>query len=182
MRVISGKAKGRKLKAPLRARPLTNRAKEALFNILRDQVENASFLDLFAGSGQVGIEALSRGAEKAVFVELDRKAIPIIKGNLKVTGFESQAKVINLDAARSIGILNDTFDLIFLGAPYGSLELEKTLEALASKDLLKPNGWLIAEHRKQDALQKSYGELKEFRSEKYGETELTFYEHSSLSG
>ncbi|MFH1577028.1 MAG: 16S rRNA (guanine(966)-N(2))-methyltransferase RsmD [Candidatus Margulisiibacteriota bacterium] len=179
MRVISGKAKGKKLKAPSQARPLTDRAKEALFNILRNKVVDSAFLDLFAGSGAVGIEALSRGAEKAVFVDLDRKAVSIIRENLKNTGLAEQADVYANDAVSALKVLGSKlsrFDLIFLGAPYDSPALESTLEKIGELDLLKRSGVVIAEHRKQHKLLNEYGQLKIFREEKYGETVFGFYE------
>ena len=178
MRVISGKAKGKRLKAPSQARPLTDRAKEALFNILRGKVVTCSFLDLFAGSGAVGIEALSRGADKVVFVESNRKAVGIIRENLDNTGFSEQADVYAVDAIRALKLLGGKkakFDIIFLGAPYDSPILEKTLEKLGELELLKHTGVVIAEHRKQHKLQEEYGRLKIFRENKYGETVLGFY-------
>lgn len=178
MRVISGKAKGKRLKAPSQARPLTDRAKEALFNILRGKVVDCSFLDLFAGSGAIGIEALSCGARKAVFVELDRKAVSIIRQNLKNTELTELADVYALDvlhALRILGRKKTKFDIIFLGAPYDSPTLEKALEKLGELELLKHTGVVIAEHRKQHKLQEEYGRLKIFRENKYGETVLGFY-------
>lgn len=185
MRVISGKAKGRKLKAPSRARPLTDRVKEALFNILREKVEGSYFLDLFAGSGAVGIEALSRGAKIAFLVEFDRRAVQVIRENLASTGLADEAEVYAVDVIRAIKIFykkKAKFDIIYLGAPYDSPWLEKALEKLSESDLLAKDGVIIAEHRKQHTIQTEYSKLKAFREARYGETVLTFYENSHLSG
>lgn len=185
VRVISGKAKGRKLKAPSQARPLTDRAKEALFNILRERVADCLFLDLFAGSGAVGIEALSRDGRRAVFIEENRQAIKIIKANLQVTELADLAEVYAVDAARGLKILarqEKQFNLIFVGAPYDDPALEEVLSILGEGQYLKPAGLVIAEHRKQHQLSDQFGCLKAGREARYGETVLKFYEESNLSG
>ena len=184
MRVISGRAKGKKLRAPKHSRPLTDQAREALFNILKGKVENCYFLDLFAGSGAVGIEALSRGAKIAILVELNRKAVKTIRENLKNTEFSDRAEVYAVDVIRALNLLDRKqakFDIIFLGAPYDSPVLEKALIKLGQANLIKGSGVVIAEHRKQRALQDKYGKLNSFRDARYGETVLTFYESRDLS-
>jgi 16S rRNA (guanine(966)-N(2))-methyltransferase RsmD len=173
------------LKAPSRARPLTDQAKEALFNILREKVTDCYFLDLFAGSGAVGIEALSRGAEIAIFVELNRKAVQVIRENLGNIGFSDRSEVYAVDVIRALNLLSRKqvkFDIIFLGAPYDSPALEKALIKLGETDLIKGNGIAIAEHRKQQRLHEKYGKLKSSRETRYGETVLTFYESRDISG
>ncbi|MFH1541834.1 MAG: 16S rRNA (guanine(966)-N(2))-methyltransferase RsmD [bacterium] len=178
MRVISGKAKGTKLKAPDSARPLTDRAKEALYNILRAKVVEASFLDLFAGSGAVGIEALSRGAKAATFVELDRKAIAIIKENLAAARLQEPVEIIPLDVIKALKILTKSgqkFDIIYLGAPYDSPALPEALNLIGSAQLLNTKGIVIAEHRRQHQVEDVYGNLKAIRQERYGETVFKFF-------
>jgi 16S rRNA (guanine(966)-N(2))-methyltransferase RsmD len=178
MRVISGKAKGKKLVAPPDARPLTDRVKEALFNILRARVQGADFLDLFAGSGAVGIEALSRGGRLAFFVESNRKAVAIIRENLQKTGLLDQAEVFSMDSIKATQLLarrKARFDVIFIGAPYDSPALEQVLILLGKLNLHKEQGVVIAEHRKQHKICEQYGELKLFRNAKYGETMLSFF-------
>lgn len=162
----------------MRARPLTDQAKEALFNILREKVQDRVFLDLFAGSGAVGIEALSRGARKAVFVELNRKAVAVIHQNLAETGLAGGADVYAKDVLRALKLLarnGEKFDVVFLGAPYDSPALEKALEIIGAADMLREGGILVAEHRRQHRLQEAYGGLKLFRETRYGETVLSFY-------
>lgn len=181
MRVIAGKAKGLKLKTPPKSRgvrPLTDQAREALFNILGERTFEASFLDLFAGTGAVGIEALSRGAQLAFFVELDRGNAALIRQNLELTGFADRGEIYNLDAVRALDILGKKgakFDLIFLGAPYGSPALEAALVKLPESGLLTAGGVVIAEHRKQSNLPAEYGNLKLAREARYGETVLSFF-------
>jgi 16S rRNA (guanine(966)-N(2))-methyltransferase RsmD len=153
MRVISGKAKGRKLKSPKlsrgrRVRPLSDQAKEALFNILGAKVVDSHFLDLFAGTGAVGIEALSRGARISIFVELDRKVVATIRENLDITELGDSAEVYSLDVLRAIKVLDSKgakFDVIFLGAPYGSPNLNKAMELISASGLVAPGGILVAE-------------------------------------
>lgn len=186
MRVISGIAKSKKLKVPPgKIRPLSDQAKEALFNILQNKIAGCYFLDLFAGSGAVGIEALSRGATLSIFVELDKKTVQVIRENLENCGFSDRAEVYALDVIRALKILKHKeakFDIIFLGAPYDSPKLEEALQQLADGNLLKVDGVVIAEHRRQHKLEGAYGKLQSFREAKYGETVLTFYENCSLSG
>jgi len=185
MRVISGKAKGKKIKAPKgNIRPLSDQAKEALFNILQNKVADAYFLDLFAGTGAVGIEALSRGATLSIFVELDRKTVRVIRENLEHCEVSDRAEVYALNVLRALKILKKKgakFDIMFLGAPYDSPNLEKALEQLSDGSLLREKGLVIAEHRKQHQIEDSYGILQKFKEAKYGETVLAFYENSSLS-
>jgi 16S rRNA (guanine(966)-N(2))-methyltransferase RsmD len=185
MRVIAGIAKGKRLKAPKgNIRPLSDQAKEALFNILQNKVADSYFLDLFAGTGSVGIEALSRGAKLSFFVEFNKKHVQVVRENLADCGFSDRAEVYALDVLRALKILKRKgakFDIIFIGAPYDSPVLEKVLLELGEAESLKKSGIVIAEHRKQHKLQDEYGNLKMFREAKYGETVLTFYEDRDLS-
>ncbi len=187
MRVIAGKAKGRRLKVPKlsrsrRLRPLIDLARGALFNILGVQIEGSAFLDLFAGTGSVGIEALSRGARLAFFVEFDRKTVQTLRENLKDAGFEAQAEVYVLDVRRAIKLLNSKgakFDFVFLGAPYDDPVLEEALELLSYSRLLRENGLAIAEHRFKHGLNENYGRLFKCRQARYGDTVLTFYQNKT---
>lgn len=186
MRVIAGKAKGRKLKVPRlsrdrRVRPLTDQAKEALFNILGERVPDSYFLDLFAGTGSVGIEALSRGARLAIFVELDRKVVSTIRENLAACGLDDSAEIYSLDVLRAIKLLNSNkcrFDIVFLGAPYDSPALEKALEMIAQSNIIKEDGVVVAEHRAKHAIAPSYGDFFDVRDARYGDTVLSFYKRS----
>lgn len=179
MRVISGSAKGRKIKVPkTNLRPLSDQAREALFNILAAKVPDCDFLDLFAGSGSVGLEALSRGARLSIFVEMHRKSVEVIRENLSDLGFSDRAEVFAIDVLRAIKIFTQKgakFDIIFLGAPYGSPDLRKVLELIGNHKLLRPKGVIIAEHRFKSVLDDAFGNLTQFREERYGDTIFTFY-------
>ncbi len=181
MRVISGTAKKRRLKTPkgYNVRPTADRVKEALFNILGERVPGCKFLDLFAGAGNIGIEALSRGAVDVVFVENDIKNIRIIKENLKITGLEEQAELICKDVLNAIVILGmrkKQFDIIFLDPPYLKNYETGVLLAIASHGLLSPGGMVIVESNIKSRPPGGAKNLKTIRQEKYGDTMLSFYQ------
>ena len=164
-----------------RVRPLTDQARGALFNILAAKIGGSSFLDLFAGTGAVGIEALSRGAETAVFVELNRLAVALVRENLELTKLAGRAEVFALDVLRAIKLLDAKgarFDLIYLGAPYDDPVLAASLELIAGTGLLKPGGIVVAEYRRQQVIAESFGGLARVREARYGETVLGFYRPS----
>lgn len=166
-------------------RPTSGRVKEALFNILGDLVVGCCFLDLFAGTGNIGIEALSRGAEVAVFVDNDIKNISVIKKNLAITGFESCARVIHLDVEDALKLLGKEgckFDLIFIDPPYLKGFETNTLAGIASHGLLKPEGKVIVESSKKDYLPRGVEDIKIIRQEKYGDTLLSFYVKNDWEG
>ena len=183
MRVIAGSAKGKNLKFPKlskdkRLRPLTGRAKEALFNILVNKNPDARFLDLFAGTGSVGIEALSRGASLAIFVEIDRKIVEILRENLALTGFQDRAEVYALDVIKALKVIDNAggkFDIVFIGAPYGNPVLEAALGTISGTGVVDTGGVVIAEHSSRDEVPDSFGSLKKFRDARYGDTVLSFY-------
>lgn len=122
MRVIAGKARSLPLKTPagMNTRPTTDRIKETLFNMLQSQIADSVFVDLFSGSGSIGIEALSRGANKAYFIESDRKAVECIRDNLNFTKFSDQAQVLAQDAVSGVYSIKEAADIIFMDPPYGS--------------------------------------------------------------
>jgi 16S rRNA (guanine(966)-N(2))-methyltransferase RsmD len=174
MRVITGTARGRKLREPLdnKIRPTTDMVKEAIFNIVQFDVEGRKVLDLFAGTGQLGIEALSRGAESVTFVDEATAAIRLVKDNLKSTELEGRANVIQGD---SISFLarGEKFDLIFLDPPYDTGLLDKALQKIIEFDILKENGIIICESKVERILPnlaEPYFVKKEYR---YGKIKLT---------
>lgn len=174
MRVIAGEARGRKLKSGkgTKARPTTDMVKEALFNNLGARVPDSNFLDLFAGFGGIGIEALSRGATKAVFVEEDSKHVAIIKENLEMTKLDEWATVLKGDVIKVLQTLNEKFDIIFVDPPYESGLYEKTLEMVQARSLLHPDGVLILEHNTGlPPVIPDYFEV--IKTKTYGETVLT---------
>ncbi len=180
LRVISGSAKGRKLKVPagLSIRPTPDRVKESLFNILTGKIEGACFLDLFAGTGNVGIEALSRGAVCAVFVENNGKHVKVIIENLGIAGLAERAKVIKSDVGTALKKLareNIKFDIVFMDPPYNTNLAENALLLLEENDLVEVSGLVIVESSSQKEMPSGVGRLVISRQEKYGDTKLTFY-------
>lgn len=183
LRVIAGKARGRKLRTVpgSSTRPITDRVKESLFNILGAEIRSAHFLDLFAGTGSVGIEALSRGADFARFLDLDREAIATIKANLKTTGFSSQAEVLRLDAFALLDRPADRrFDYAYIAPPQYKELWKKALQSLdAHPDWLVEDAWVIAQVHPKEYEQLEFTHLAEFDRRQYGSTLLVFYEVKS---
>lgn len=179
MRVITGTARGRALKTldGLHTRPTAGKVKEAMFSILHFDLEGRRVLDLFAGSGQLGIEALSRGAWECVFVDNDRSAIAVVRDNVKKCGFEAQSQVIQGDYA---GYLKrgEKFDIILVDPPYADKLWKRTLEIAARFDTLNFGGIIVVESEADDALPERVGTLVRGRVYGYGRTKLTVYTRS----
>ena len=150
MRVITGSAGGRRLLEleGLETRPTTDRVKEGVFSALQFEIEGRRVLDLFAGTGQMGIECLSRGAVSAVFVDRRKDAAQLVKKNLNLTNLQDRARVVNGDSLAFLAGTKERFDLVFLDPPYASGLLEQALEALTAPgfDILTPYGIIVAEH------------------------------------
>ncbi|MEW6192657.1 MAG: 16S rRNA (guanine(966)-N(2))-methyltransferase RsmD [Bacillota bacterium] len=179
MRVIGGSAKRRRLLTPpgRSIRSTADRVKEALFNILAAKTPGARFLDLFAGTGSVGIEALSRGAARVVFVERSPRALTIIRENLRRTGFGDRAVVFAQDALVALSVLGrrgEQFDVIYIDPPYGRGYEAKALAVIGSRGLLAPGGVAISESDCRDN-SPEVENLTLFRRERYGDTVLSFY-------
>ena len=175
MRVITGEARGRKLKTleGTDVRPTTDRVKEGLFNIIQFDLPGARFLDLFGGSGQIGIEALSRGARQAVFVDESRASCQVIWENLRATGLQERARVVQADAAAYLGGGGEAFDLAFLDPPYSTGLLERTLPLLEGR--MAPGGLILCEHLKEDRLPETVGRFFRKKEYAYGRIRLTLY-------
>ena len=177
MRVITGKARGTQLKTPagMETRPTTDRVKEALFSIIHFDIPGASILDLFGGTGQLGIEALSRGAEKAVFVDAREDACKIIRENLKRTKFEGQGSVIRCDYLDYLRRCKEQFDIVFLDPPYAEVFLENALICIAEIDILQTDGIIVTERPLGKELPFELEGFTRSRDYKYGKTLLTLY-------
>ncbi|HAM38181.1 MAG: 16S rRNA (guanine(966)-N(2))-methyltransferase RsmD [Elusimicrobia bacterium RIFOXYC2_FULL_34_12] len=177
LKIIAGQFKGRNLLLPtdLSTRPLLMRAKKSLFDILTPKIIGSVFLDLFAGTGSVGIEALSRGAKKVVFVENGRECVKLIEENLKNLGVSDKAEVLRYDAAQP-NFLNEKFDIIFIGPPYSMKNLAVVIEK--SEVLLARNGIIIGQHQFREMLPEKLGEMGMYRQEKYGDMRLSFFSRS----
>jgi 16S rRNA (guanine966-N2)-methyltransferase len=179
MRVISGSAKGIQLQAVPGSgtRPISDRVKEAVFNILGDSIVESRVLDLFAGTGSVGIEALSRGAEKAVFVEKHSKAIATIRANLRRTALQAEARVVRADVFKFLAGTPQPFDLIYIAPPQYQGLWSKTLLALdAVPGWLDPMGLAVVQIFPKEFEPLSLASLRLTEQRKYGSTLLCFYE------
>lgn len=177
MRVITGTARGRKLKEPLgmETRPTTDRVKEGIFSSIQFEIEGRRVLDLFGGTGQMGIEALSRGAAHCTFVDLRREAANMIRENLEITGLSDRASVVQGDYLAFLTRCRETFDLIFLDPPYGSGLLEKAMETIATIDIVSENGIIVCEIGSDESwpeVSAPYRMQKEYR---YGKIKTALY-------
>ena len=181
MRVITGSARGRRLKTPetYDIRPTTDNVKEALFNILQFDVEGRRVLDLFAGTGQLGIEALSRGAASATFVDRDRDAIRIVRDNLKTCGFS--ARVLNEEAVAFLR-RGERFDVIFVDPPYDANLYEPVLETIKLIDNLTDGGIIVCEARRERPLPDMPAPYRLRKEYRYGKVKLSIYTKDAATG
>mgnify|MGYP002509881892 CR=1 FL=1 len=177
MRVIAGSARGIILKTPdgMQTRPTIDRVKEALFSIIHFDVPGAKVLDLFAGTGQLGIEALSRDAASAVFVDEREDACKLIKENLKRTKLEAQAKVVRSDYLSYLKQCREKFDIILLDPPYAEIFLENSLKQITEIDILQSGGIIVAERPMGKELPWDFPGYSRSNDYKYGKTLLTLY-------
>ncbi len=176
MRVTGGIGRGRRLSAPSgeRLRPTSDKVKQALFNIMGEKVAGAAFLDLYAGAGGIGVEALSRGASHVVFVDVSGDSLKFVRQNLEKTGFARNAEVIQADALSFLERPSGPYDIIFLDPPYVQ-ELLSLLIRVSAAEIMKPDGLVIAEHFKKQRSPEEAGGLALFRTAQYGDTVLAFY-------
>ena len=174
MRVISGKARGVVLKTPEGAmtRPTADRVKEAMFSIIQFDLPGASVLDLFGGTGQLGIEALSRGATKAVFVDQRDDACKLIRENLRRTGMSECAQVIRSDYAAYLKKCKSSFQIILLDPPYAEVFLENSLKMITEIDILQSGGIIVAESPVGKSLEGEFLQHFQTKTYKYGNTML----------
>lgn len=159
-------------------RPTSDRVKESLFNIISEYIHGGNVLDLFAGSGSLGIEALSRGADSAVFADKSRECCAIIKENLIFTKYMEKSEVFFLgftETLLKLAAKGKKFDIVFLDPPYNKNFIQETLKNLAKNDIIKDNGILVAEHHIDDLLPEYSGKLKLGRRQKYGDTAISIY-------
>lgn len=181
MRIISGKARGHALKAPkgLNTRPTTDRVKESIFNIIQSRLNESVVIDLFSGSGNLGIESLSRNANKAYFVDNNINSINSINENLKKTSLIDSSVVYQMDviaAIEKIANQNIKADIIFLDPPYSKNLVTPILEKIFCSEILHLDGIIIVEHRKTDEVPSNINGLQKYRTKKYGDIAVSFYE------
>ena len=177
MRIISGVSRGLKLKSleGSDTRPTLDNVKEAIFSMLFDKTRNAYVLDLFAGSGALGIEALSRGASSAVFVDAREDACKIIRENLKRTKLEGQGKVVRSDYLDYLRRCREQFDIVVLDPPYAEVFLENALKCITEIDILQTGGIIVTERPLEKELPYEFDGFTRSKDYKYGKTLLTLY-------
>lgn len=180
MRVITGLARGRRLEALEGddVRPTADRIKEAVFSIIQFETEGRAFLDLFAGSGQMGIEALSRGARLACFVDNSKKSLDTVKRNLKTTGLEGSAKTFAMDYQSFLAMNTQSFDVVFLDPPYGKGILQNALELIGEH--ISDTGVIIAENPLNEELLSNYGDFVLDRQYRYGKIKISTFRHKDF--
>ena len=177
MRVITGSARGRKLKTLEgdSVRPTTDKVKESIFNIIQFEIPTARVLDLFGGTGQLGIEALSRGAGEAVFVDQREDACKLIHENLRKTGLTSKGSIIRSDYADYLKKCNNQFNIIILDPPYADKLLENSLKIITEIDILQSGGIIVAERPVEKVLEVDFDGYSRSKDYKYGKTVLTLF-------
>ncbi|MFO8034917.1 MAG: 16S rRNA (guanine(966)-N(2))-methyltransferase RsmD [Candidatus Bipolaricaulota bacterium] len=180
MRIIGGERKGNKLAEwhGLPVRPLRDRVRTALFDVLRELVMGADVLDLFAGTGAVGLEALSRGASRATLVELSPRVAHLIQENVRRLDYQDKARILPGDALeriRELASRGEQFDLVFIGAPYNTHLGRKALQTMSEYPPLKPQAIVVVEVHDKESLSERHGPLQLERRRAYGETRLDFF-------
>lgn len=177
MRVIAGDFKGRKLETPIdnSVRPTSDKVKEAMFSILMNDIYDAVICDLFAGSGGLGIEGLSRGARKCYFIDQANNSIKLIKQNVTTCKANEYAEIIQGDYQRALSRIREKVDIFIIDPPYGYGTELKAMELIAEKDLLAEDGKIVVEHEKHDTMPDEVAGFKKIKEKKYGRVVLSIY-------
>ncbi len=182
MRIVAGSARGRPLLGPgpksKDIRPTADRVRETLFNVLGQWLDGVSVLDLYAGTGALALEALSRGAERAVLVDSGREALELCRANTQALGFEARARILPMPVARALDKLageGAAFELVFADPPYAAKAVEDILSQVEGKKLLTPNGTLVVEHDKREPAPEKHGGLLRVDERTFGDTVVSFY-------
>jgi len=181
MRITGGQARGRHIISPkgMDIRPTSDIVREAIFNIIGQDLSGLSVLDLFAGTGSLGIESLSRGATRAVFIDHSQKAVTLIKKNLSSLGFSPLSRIIKKDLSKGMPLnhelMNQIFDLVFLDPPYGRHHVPLLLKGLLKNILLSPTSLIVAESSKNDNMPYSFGNFTATDTRSYGDTKISVY-------
>lgn len=177
MRVIAGSLKGRKLNSPYdsNVRPTSDKVKEAMFSILMPYTYGAIVCDMFSGSGGLGIEAISRGAEKTYFMDIANDSIKLLKENISKCGISDKVKILQGDSIKGLSRINEKIDVFLIDPPYNfNLELE-SLEEISKLDILAEEGIIVVEHSKNSILPDNVGRLSKIKERKYGSIVLSIY-------
>ena len=177
MRIIAGEFKGRRLETPKdnSVRPTTDKAREALFSILANDIWGSRVLDLFGGTGGLGLEALSRGAAECVFADQSRDSIRMIRNNIAHCGAEERSRVLTGDFRKVLSSQRKPFDIIFLDPPYGSGMMDECFRLISENELLNEDGLIVAEHRKEETFPEEYHGFTKIKERRYGIVMLSIY-------
>jgi 16S rRNA (guanine966-N2)-methyltransferase len=177
LRIISGEYKGRILSSVKKPgiRPSSDKVKGSIFNVLKDEVEGKRVLDLFAGSGNLGIEALSRGAETATFVDSSPQSIKVIKDNIESLNLRKRSKIVGKDCLKALPKLEARFGIIFADPPYLSGFAQEIMDLVVKHDLLEKKGILVLEHHKKEAFKCPEGKLHYVKAKTFGDTRVSFF-------
>jgi 16S rRNA (guanine966-N2)-methyltransferase len=180
MRIVAGELRGRRLRAPsgLATRPTSDRLREALFNILGAEVAGSRFLDLFAGSGAIGLEAVSRGADTVVAVEQSRRALAVLGDNVERCGVRGRLRVIPKEVATALKTLAEegaAFDIVFVDPPYEADQYARVMPLLESLDLVAPDGLVVVERDARRRIAGEFGALRAYREVTHGGSTLMFF-------
>jgi 16S rRNA (guanine966-N2)-methyltransferase len=181
MRITGGQVKGRRLASlkGLNIRPSSDQVREAIFNIIGQDLSGLKVLDLFAGTGSLGLEALSRGAQRVVFIDNSKQSINLIKNNLDLCGFQRYGEILRRDLRKapqqSQFLRGEIFDLVFLDPPYGKDLVPFLLKELPANEILSPLARVVAESSKSDRLPRSLGKLEMGDTRLYGDTRISIY-------
>jgi len=185
VRVIAGTAKGRLLKAVpgIGTRPTTDKVKEAIFSMIGPYFDGGLGLDLFAGTGGLGIEALSRGLDRVIFIDMEKTSIQVIEDNLKTLGFKDQAEVYRNEAQRALQVLSKRglkFDLIFLDPPYSMKQVDELLLQMQQMDMIQDQATVLVEHDAKHVYPDGIGRFKVRKRTNYGETAVAIYLYTDI--
>ncbi|GGG81176.1 16S rRNA (guanine(966)-N(2))-methyltransferase RsmD [Paenibacillus radicis (ex Gao et al. 2016)] len=182
MRVIAGAAKGRTLKAVpgMNTRPTTDKVKEAIFSMIGPYFDGGVALDLFAGTGALGIEAWSRGVERTIFIDREKISIDIIRHNTEIAGMGSAAEIYRNDAERAIKLLEKrgiVFKLVFLDPPYRMIQMDELMTDLAQRSMLEEEAIIVVEHDAAHLYPEHIKQFEQLKQSKYGDTAVTIYRY-----
>lgn len=177
MRIISGAQKGHRISSGKKARmrPTSEKARECIFNVLREEVSGKRVLDLFAGAGGLGLEALSRGAQSVTFVDASSQSISVLKRNLEILKLKNKSTVIKIDGLKAIKKLPQSFDLIFADPPYGKGYVQQMINALITSHILEEGGILVLEHHKKETFSCPQEKLIVLKQKRFGDTVISFF-------
>ena len=180
MRIITGIYKGRKLESPVgyEVRPTSDKVKEAVFNLLMNDIWDSVCVDLFAGTGNLGLEALSRGAKRCYFCDNSRQSLELVIKNVKKCGAEDKSVILAGDYSRALGRIREQADIFFLDPPYSSGVYEKCLEQIDTLDLLSHEGIIVAEHGTREEMPQRVGRLIRVKERKYGRVMISIYRYA----